>query len=88
MRCGRFTPRDQKAVKSAADTFRRNPAFDAAEVITQLGVGEALVSMLQADGTPEPVARTLIAAAVFACRPHHARRAAVRDHDRAALWQV
>jgi uncharacterized protein len=56
-----FTPRDQKAVKSAADTFRRNPAFDAAEVITQLGVGEALVSTLQADGTPEPVARTLIA---------------------------
>ena len=56
-----FTPRDQKAVKSAADTFRRNPAFDAAQVITELGVGEALVSMLQPDGTPRPVQRTLIA---------------------------
>ena len=56
-----FTPRDQKAVKTAADTFRRNPAFDSAEVITQLGVGEALVSMLQPDGTPRPVQRTLIA---------------------------
>jgi hypothetical protein len=56
-----FTPRDQKAVKAAADTFRKNPTFDAAEAITQLGVGEALVSMLQPDGTPEPVQRTLIA---------------------------
>ena len=56
-----FTPRDQKAVKAAAETFRRNPAFDAAEAITQLGVGEALVSMLQADGTPAPVSKTLVA---------------------------
>ena len=45
-----FTPRDQKAVRSAADTFRQNPKFDAADVITQLGVGEALVSMLARDG--------------------------------------
>ena len=51
-----FTPRDQQAVKAAADTFRQNPAFDTAEAITQLGVGEALVSMLQPDGTPEIVA--------------------------------
>ncbi len=56
-----FTPRDQRAVKAAADTFRQNPAFDTATVITQLAVGEALVSMLQRDGTPEIVARTLIA---------------------------
>ena len=56
-----FTPRDQKAVKTAADTFRKNPAFDAATVITELGVGEALVSMLQPDGTPKPVQRTLVA---------------------------
>ena len=56
-----FTPRDQKAVKTAADTFRRNPSFDSAQAITELGVGEALVSMLQPDGTPEPVQRTLIA---------------------------
>ncbi len=56
-----FTPRDQKAVKTAADTFRQNPAFDTATVIMQLGVGEALVSMLEKGGTPAMVARTLIA---------------------------
>jgi len=55
-----FTPRDQKAVKTAADTFRPNPAFDAAEVITQLGVGEALVSTLDAKGTPQPVERAFV----------------------------
>ncbi len=47
-----FTPRDSRAVKAAADTFRQSPAFDCAQVLTQLGVGEALVSTLQADGTP------------------------------------
>src|SRR5512138_2310033 len=47
-----FTPRDQKAVKTAAETFRPNPAFDAAEAITELGVGEALISFLDAKGTP------------------------------------
>ncbi len=56
-----FTPRDQRAVKAAADTFRRNPDFDTAAAITELGVGEALVSLLQADGTPSVVGRTLIA---------------------------
>ncbi len=56
-----FTPRDQKAVKAAAETFRQNPAFDTSAVITQLGVGEALVSMLEGKGTPEIVSRTLIA---------------------------
>ena len=56
-----FTPRDQKAVKAAADTFRQNPAFDAASVITQLKVGEALVSMLDDQGMPGIVARTLVA---------------------------
>jgi DNA helicase HerA-like ATPase len=55
-----FTPRDEAAVKSAADTFRPNPAIDVAQVITQLKVGEALVSLLQADGSPTPVERTLI----------------------------
>jgi len=47
-----FTPRDQKAVKSVAETMRANPKIDAATVITQLGVGEALVSFLDAKGTP------------------------------------
>ncbi len=56
-----FTPRDQKAVKAAADTFRPNPQFETATLITQLGVGEALVSMLEGKGTPQIVERTLIA---------------------------
>ena len=56
-----FTPRDQKAVRAAAETFRQNPAFDAAETIMHLGVGEALVSMLDAKGVPEMVEKVLIA---------------------------
>jgi DNA helicase HerA-like ATPase len=55
-----FTPRDQKAVKSAAETFRANPAFDTAKAVTELGVGEALVSTLEASGAPSVVERTLI----------------------------
>ena len=47
-----FTPRDQKAVKAAATTFRQNPKLETEEVITELGVGEALVSMLEGKGTP------------------------------------
>ena len=57
-----FTPRDQAAVKSAATTFRANPGVDVETVITELKVGEALVSLLQADGSPTPVERTLIKA--------------------------
>lgn len=55
-----FTPRDQKAVRTAADTFRANPALNTAEVITQLGVGEALVSVLDETGIPTIVDRALI----------------------------
>jgi DNA helicase HerA-like ATPase len=55
-----FTPRDQKAVRAAAETFRANPKFDVAEVIMQLGVGEALVSTLGEGGVPSVVERTLI----------------------------
>jgi uncharacterized protein len=55
-----FTPKDQKAVRSAAETFRPNPGLDVASAITELKVGEALVSLLQADGAPSPVERTLI----------------------------
>ncbi len=55
-----FTPRDQKAVKTAADTFRPNPKLDTAQVITELAKGEALVSFLQADGTPAMVDRAMI----------------------------
>lgn len=55
-----FTPRDQAAVRAAAETFRANPGVDVATAITELKVGEALVSLLQADGSPAPVERTLI----------------------------
>jgi len=55
-----FTPREQKAVRAAAETFRANPAFDAAEAIKELGVGEALVSTLGRKGIPGMVERTLV----------------------------
>jgi DNA helicase HerA-like ATPase len=55
-----YTPRDQKAVRTAAETFVANPKLDVAEVISQLGVGEALVSTLQDKGVPMPVERTVI----------------------------
>ncbi|HEY9198039.1 MAG TPA: helicase HerA-like domain-containing protein, partial [Gammaproteobacteria bacterium] len=55
-----FTPRDQKAVRAAAQTLRANPAIDTETAITELGVGEALVSLLDAKGTPGPVERALI----------------------------
>ena len=56
-----FTPRDQRAIKSAAETFRVNPRLDVVTAITELRVGEALVSLLMLDGAPSPVERTLIA---------------------------
>ena len=55
-----FTPRDQKAVKAAADTFRPNPKLNTADVITQLAVGEALISFLDESGTPDPVERGFV----------------------------
>jgi DNA helicase HerA-like ATPase len=55
-----FTPRDQKAVKAAAETFRANPSFKVERVITELGVGEALVSFLDPSGVPGVVERALI----------------------------
>jgi DNA double-strand break repair helicase HerA and related ATPase len=55
-----FTPRDQKAVRAAAETFRQNPKLKTAKVITELGKGEALVSFLEGNGTPSVVERTLI----------------------------
>ena len=70
-----FTPRDQKAVKTAAETFRQNPDFDTREVITELGIGEALVSTLAADGTPTVVERVFI-------KPPLSRLGAVTDAER------
>jgi DNA helicase HerA-like ATPase len=55
-----FSPRDQKAVRSAAETMRDNPKLDEAKIITELGVGEALVSCLDEKGTPSIVERALI----------------------------
>jgi len=56
-----YTPRDQKAVRAAAETFRPNPALDTEAVITELGVGEALISFLEEDGVPAIVGRALVA---------------------------
>ncbi|MCA0301521.1 MAG: DUF853 domain-containing protein [Proteobacteria bacterium] len=72
-----FTPKDQKAVKTAADTFRPNPKFKAAEAIVELGVGEALVSFLDDKGVPEPVQRCLVA-------PPRGRIGPLTDAERAA----
>jgi hypothetical protein len=55
-----FTPRDQKAVRTAAETFRQNPRLDAATAITELGVGEALVSLLDGKGSPTMVERAFV----------------------------
>jgi DNA helicase HerA-like ATPase len=57
-----FTPRDQKAVKAAAQTMRANPAFSAEQVITELGVGEALISFLDEKGRPNIVERGMVIA--------------------------
>lgn len=55
-----FTPKDHKAVKTVAETFRPNPRIDTEKVITELGIGEALVSVLDEKGSPTPVERVLI----------------------------
>lgn len=55
-----FTPKDKKVVKTVAETFRPNPNFDCKQIITELGTGEALVSVLDENGSPTPVERTLI----------------------------
>jgi hypothetical protein len=73
-----FTPRDQRAVKAAATTFRQNPALNTEEVITQLGKGEALVSTLEGNGVPSMVQRTLIA-------PPTGRIGPVTDQERRQL---
>jgi DNA helicase HerA-like ATPase len=73
-----YTPRDQKAVKSAAETFRPNPKLKTAQVITELGVGEALVSFLEDKGVPSIVERILI-------RPPSARVGPVSPAERKAI---
>ncbi len=73
-----FTPRDQRAVRAAAETFRARPGLDVATAITELGVGEALVSVLDASGAPTPVARALIC-------PPRSRLAPLAPAERSAL---
>jgi len=73
-----YTPRDQKAVKTAAETFVANPTLDVALAISQLAVGEALVSTLQDKGVPMPVERTLIC-------PPRCRMGAIAPEERAAV---
>ncbi len=73
-----FTPRDQKAVRSAAETFIANPKLDVATVISELAVGEALVSTLQDKGIPMPVQRTMMA-------PPRCRMGTISDTERAIV---
>jgi hypothetical protein len=73
-----YTPRDQKAVRTAAETFVANPKLDVAEIISQLGVGEALVSTLQDKGVPMPVERTVIC-------PPRCRMGAVTPEERSMV---
>ncbi|WP_417684773.1 helicase HerA-like domain-containing protein [Roseibium sp.] len=76
-----FTPRDQKAVRAAAQTFRPNPDLDTERVITELGVGEALVSTLEGKGIPSIVQRTLV-------RPPSSRLGPVTEAERRELIQA
>ncbi|MDD9910800.1 MAG: DUF853 domain-containing protein [Ahrensia sp.] len=76
-----YTPREQKAVKTAAETFRPNPDFDAQDTISNLGVGEALVSTLEKKGVPSIVQRTLI-------RPPQSRLGPLSDAERAQVVAV
>ncbi len=73
-----YTPREQRAVKTAADTFRPNPDFDTFQTITALGTGEALVSLLEAKGVPSVVQRTLV-------RPPSSRLGAISDAERSNI---
>jgi uncharacterized protein len=73
-----FTPRDQKAVRTAAETFVPNPPLKVAEAITQLAVGEALVSTLQDKGIPMPVQRVMMA-------PPRCRMGAISAEERTAV---
>jgi len=75
-----FTPRDQKTVKAAADTFRANPKFDVVKAITELGVGEALVSVLDEKGSPTIVERALI-------YPPHSRLSPLSPEERTQIIQ-
>lgn len=73
-----YTPREQRAVRAAATSFRENPAFDTEEVITDLGIGEALVSLLDERGAPTVVGRTMV-------RPPASRLGPAKPSERKAV---
>ena len=75
-----FTPKDQQAVRTAAQTFRSNPVLDTEAAITELGVGEALVSVLDSKGVPTPVERVLI-------RPPASQMGPISAQERSTLVQ-
>lgn len=75
-----FTPKEQKVIKTAAEMFRPNPRFSTFDVITQLGIGEALVSTIEAKGAPSIVDRTLI-------RPPSSRMGPVTAEERAEIMR-
>src|SRR5687767_9452790 len=76
-----FTPKDQRAIAAAAETFRINPALDVETAITELRTGEALVSLLLPDGSPSPVQRTLI-------KPPASRVGPLTAEERSVLLQT
>jgi uncharacterized protein len=76
-----FTPRDQKAVAAAAQTFRPNPKLDTARIIMELGKGEALVSFLEGGGTPAMVERVMV-------RPPSARIGPITSEERKAIMDA
>lgn len=76
-----FTPRDQRAIRAAAETFRINPDLDVATAITELRVGEALVSTLDDDGAPTVVQRTLV-------KPPRSRLGPVTPKERAIMQSI
>jgi len=73
-----YTPREQKVVRVAAESFRANPALDTVTAITELGVGEALVSTLGEKGIPAPVQRVLV-------RPPHSRMGGATEAERQVI---
>jgi len=76
-----FTPAEQKAVRSAAQTFRKNPKIDTEQAIMQLGIGEALVSTLDAKGQPSMVERTLV-------KPPNSRVGPITEAERKAVMNA
>lgn len=76
-----FTAKDKKAVKAIAEIFRENPRIETEKVITELGIGEALASVLDASGTPTRVVRVLV-------RPPYSQMGPIPDIERNAIMTM